>query len=144
MLLPVAYTNLCHNFLNVLKTFENVLCIIRLQYMFLPSRPTFFIGWLVGWSVGLGPKFLDNGSQPSLNGLPQNIHTNLVLGQALQEDAEGPRDAPQIRILHFKRLAIVELPSRTLTSEFHHNCRFGGLAARTLTCNSMVVSSNPT
>ena len=28
------------------------------------------VGWLVGQSVGLGPKILDNGSQPSLNESP--------------------------------------------------------------------------
>jgi len=33
---------------------------------------------LVGWLVGLGAKFLDNGSQPSLNGSPRNLHTRLM------------------------------------------------------------------
>jgi len=47
--------------------------------MFLPS--TFFIGWLVLWLVGLDPKFLDNGSQPYLNGSPRNMDTSLVWGQ---------------------------------------------------------------
>jgi len=28
--------------------------------------------------VGLGPKFLDSGSQPSLNGSPRNLHISLV------------------------------------------------------------------
>ena len=42
-------------------------------------RSTFFF---IGWLVGLGPKFLDNGSQPSLNGSSRNLHTSLVWGQA--------------------------------------------------------------
>jgi len=33
--------------------------------------------------VGLGPKFLDSGFQPSLDGSPQNLHASLVWGQAL-------------------------------------------------------------
>jgi len=39
---------------------------------------TFFLYPLVGWSVGLCPKFLDNGFQPSLNGSPRNLHTSSV------------------------------------------------------------------
>jgi len=30
------------------------------------------------WLAGLGPKFLYSGSQSSLNGSPQNLHTGLV------------------------------------------------------------------
>jgi len=33
------------------------------------------------WLVGLGLKFLDNGSQPSLNGSPRNLHASLVWSQ---------------------------------------------------------------
>jgi len=33
-------------------------------------------------SVGLDPKFLVSGSQPSLNGSPRNLHISLVWGQA--------------------------------------------------------------
>jgi len=36
------------------------------------------VGRLVGWLVGLGPKILDSGSQPSFNGSPLNLHTRLV------------------------------------------------------------------
>jgi len=39
--------------------------------------------------VGLGPKFLDNGSQPSLNGSPLNVHTNLVWDQGLKPTFEN-------------------------------------------------------
>jgi len=37
-------------------------------------------------SIGfyLGPKFLENGSQSSLNGSPQNLHTCLVWDKALK------------------------------------------------------------
>ena len=48
-------------------------------------RSTFFAGWL----VGLGPKFLDSGSQPSHNGSPRNLHTSLVWGQALKPTFEN-------------------------------------------------------
>ena len=41
--------------------------------------PTFLVlYWSVGRLVGLGPKFLVNGYQPSLNGSPRNLHTSLV------------------------------------------------------------------
>jgi len=34
---------------------------------------------------GLGPKFLDNGFQPSfLNGSPRNFHTSVVWGQPVK------------------------------------------------------------
>jgi len=33
--------------------------------------------------IGLGPTFLDSGSQTYLNGSPKNLHTTLVRGQAL-------------------------------------------------------------
>jgi len=36
-----------------------------------------FVGSLVGSFVGLGPKFLDNGSQLSLSGSYQNLHTHV-------------------------------------------------------------------
>jgi len=36
----------------------------------------------VGRSVGLGPKFLDNGSQPSLNRSPRNLRKSLTWSQA--------------------------------------------------------------
>jgi len=39
---------------------------------------------LVGWLVGLGPKFLDNGFQSSLNGSTRNLHTSLVWDRALK------------------------------------------------------------
>jgi len=42
----------------------------------------YFFSLLVGRLVGLGHKFLDNGSQPSLNGSPRNLHTSLVWGHA--------------------------------------------------------------
>ena len=55
---------------------------------------------LVGWLVGLGPKFLDNGSQPSLHGSPRNLHTSWVSGQALKPTFEklskNWRGKPQI------------------------------------------------
>jgi len=38
----------------------------------------FFLYWLVGWLVGFRRKFLDSGSQPSINGSPTNLHTSLV------------------------------------------------------------------
>ena len=41
--------------------------------------------------MGLGPKFLDNGSQPSLNGLPQNLHTSFLWGQALKHNNNNDR-----------------------------------------------------
>jgi len=53
-------------------------------YLFL--RSTFFF---IGWLVGLGPKFLDNGSQPSLSGSPQNLHTSLVWGQVRKPTCES-------------------------------------------------------
>jgi len=34
--------------------------------------------------IGVGPTFLDNGSQPFLIGSPQNLHTSLVWGQTLR------------------------------------------------------------
>ena len=34
--------------------------------------------FFIGRSVGLGPEFLDSGSQLSLNGSPRNLHTSLV------------------------------------------------------------------
>ena len=40
-------------------------------------RSTFFF-------MGLGPKFLDTGSQPFLSGSPRNMYTSLVWGQALK------------------------------------------------------------
>jgi len=30
-----------------------------------------------GWLVGICPKFLDNGCQPSLGGYPRNLYTSL-------------------------------------------------------------------
>jgi len=50
---------------------------------FFETRCTFFfigpsIGRSVGWLSGVGPKFLDNGSKTSPNGLPRNLHTSLV------------------------------------------------------------------
>jgi len=51
-------------------------------YGYLFFRSTFFLYWLVGRLVGrlvgLSPKFIDNGSQPSINGSPRN----LVWGQS--------------------------------------------------------------
>ena len=38
--------------------------------------------------IGLDHKFLDNGSQASLNGSPRNLHTSLVWGQALKPTFE--------------------------------------------------------
>jgi len=38
--------------------------------------------------IGLRPKFLDCGSQPSLNGSPRNLHTSLVWDQTLKPTFE--------------------------------------------------------
>jgi len=46
----------------------------RERLMFL--RSTFFF-------TGLSPRFLDSGSQPSLNGSPRTLHTSMVWGQSL-------------------------------------------------------------
>jgi len=43
-----------------------------------------FLYPLVGPLVGLGPKFLDNGYKPSLNGSPRNLHTSLMWGSSLE------------------------------------------------------------
>jgi len=48
-------------------------------YGYLLLRSTFFcIDTLVGRSVSLVPRFIDSGSQPSLNRSPQNLHTSLM------------------------------------------------------------------
>jgi len=39
--------------------------------------------------LALGPKFLDNGSQPSFNGSPRNLLTSLACGQALKPTFEN-------------------------------------------------------
>jgi len=39
--------------------------------------------------IGLGLKFLDNRSQSSINGSPQNLHTSLVWHQALKPSFEN-------------------------------------------------------
>jgi len=51
-------------------------------------RSTFFID--------VDPKFLDNGSQPLLNGSPQNLHTSLMWGQALKPTFEKFYPTPKI------------------------------------------------
>jgi len=43
---------------------------------------------------GLGPKFLDNGSQPSFDESQRNLHTSLVCGQALKPTFENFSPSP--------------------------------------------------
>ena len=69
------------------------------------SRPLAYVFaqyLVIGWLVSLGHKFLDSESQSSLNILPQNLHTNLVLGEALKPTFKNSlllkicRENPQI------------------------------------------------
>jgi len=53
-----------------------------------PSRWALAHILVLYWLVGLGHKFLDNGSQPSLNGWTRNFHTSLVWGQAWKHTCE--------------------------------------------------------
>jgi len=39
---------------------------------------------LTQYFIGFGPKFLDIGSQPSLDGSPRSLNTGLIWGQALK------------------------------------------------------------
>jgi len=47
-------------------------------YVFLQYPFYLLVRWVV---VGLGPKFLDNGAQLSVNRMLRNLHTDLVWGQ---------------------------------------------------------------
>jgi len=49
-------------------------------FTFAISSPGEFL--VLYWLVGLGPKFLDIGSQPSVNGSPRHLHTSSMSGQA--------------------------------------------------------------
>ena len=60
-----------------------------------------------GWLVGLGTKFRDTVSMPSLNGSPLNLHTSLMWGQALKPAFESSlatskiwREKPQSCLPH--------------------------------------------
>ena len=68
---------------------EHVLAARRLAGLRLMFWPVYLFYWLVAWLVGLGPKFLDNGSQPTLRGSPRNLHTSLVWGQDLKPTFEN-------------------------------------------------------
>ena len=54
------------------------------KFTFAISSPDEFLSLLVGRSVGLGHKFLDSGSQPSLNGSSRNSQTSWTWGQTLE------------------------------------------------------------
>ena len=111
------------------------------EMLFIASRPLadlwlmfcplpFIICWLVGWLVGLGPKFLDSGSQLSLNGSPRNLHTSLLWGQVLLLTFENfsPTSLP-IKKLVEKNLKIayptfihrIGVPKRIEGSQFQFN-----------------------
>jgi len=60
--------------------------------------------------MGLGPKFLDSGSQPSLNGLPKNLHTSFMWGQALKPTSEK-KFSPPLKSWQGKTSNFADLPS---------------------------------
>jgi len=64
---------------------------------------SFFIGWL----VGSGLKFLDNESQPSLSGSPQNFHASLMWCKAL-EPTFKKIFAPPLKNLVWKTLKFLQ------------------------------------
>jgi len=57
--------------------------------------------------IGLGPKFLGNGSQPFLDVSPSNLHTSLVWGQVLKctfeiRQSEARRQIKNISFIYDK------------------------------------------
>jgi len=90
-------------------------------------RSTFSL--LVGWLVGLGHKFLDCGSQPSLNGSPRNLHTSLMWNQALKSFEQNlptpkqlagkPQISPTIRRPAVSRKHITSKRLNMSTNTFH-------------------------
>ena len=60
------------------------------------------LGARPGWSlmsmnvlfIGLGPDLRDNGSQPSLNGSPRNLHTRFVCGRGWKPTPENFSSRP--------------------------------------------------
>jgi len=77
----------------------------RGRHLYSSGRPSRWA--LAHMLVGLGSKFLDNGSQPSLNGSPQNLHTSFVWGQALKPTCENypPEKFAGWKTLKFRRLS---------------------------------------